>query len=146
MKQIGIVLVASLTLLAWSGFASAQTPQKPLEFKVTVMAEPVVGTPADHFLTFSGPIEIPEVGLAPGTYVFRMVAPSVVQVLSKDKKTVYAMFFTAPTWRPKAEEGYVAAFVRTRDDAPLRMIKLFEPNQLVGRELLYPATAEEIIR
>jgi hypothetical protein len=145
-KQIAVVLVASLTLVAWTGLASAQTPQKPLEFKVTVTAEPVVGSAADHFLTFSGPVEIPDVGLAPGTYIFRILAPSVVQVLSKDRKMVYTTFFTIPTWRPDSEEGDVVAFVKTRNDAPLRMIKWFEPNQLQGRELLYPPAGEEIVR
>src|SRR5713226_10573891 len=48
------------------------------------------------YLTFSGPVEIPGVGLPAGTYIFKIANPNsgldVVQVLSRDRKTVYATF------------------------------------------------------
>lgn len=54
----------------------------------------------DHrtYFTFSGPVELPGVALAPGKYLFRVVNPTtssnVVQVLSADGKQAYGMFFT----------------------------------------------------
>ena len=136
MKKLAIALVACLSFFALSGIAAAQDPQ--LEYKVTVQGDRVSGAATDHFLTFSGPVGIPETGLAPGTYIFRVIAPSVVQVLSKDKKTVYATFFTVPTSRAEAADSDVIDFAKVGDSAPLRIVKWFEPNQVLGRELIYP--------
>ena len=76
------VLIALTTLSA--------AAQQPFEYKVNVMGEAVKGSAGDHFLTFSGPFQIPEVTLPAGTYVFTVVAPSVVRVSSPDRSQQYA--------------------------------------------------------
>ena len=87
------VLIALTTLSA--------AAQEPFGYKVTVMGEAAKGSASDHFLTFSGPFQIPEVTLPAGTYVFTVVAPSVVRVSSPDRSQHYALFFTAPIARPE---------------------------------------------
>jgi hypothetical protein len=57
-------------------------------------------------LTFSGPVSLPNVTLPAGTYVFRFVdvnGTDVLQVLSDDGKTAYAMFNTIPIERAKSD-------------------------------------------
>lgn len=134
------MLAACVTFLALSGSAGAQT--QPLEFKVTVQAETLKGSAGDHFLTFSGPVAIPEVGLAPGTYVFRLVAPSVMQVLSRDRSQLYATFFTVPVSRGEVTDNYEVTMVRVNDLAPVRIVRWFEPNRSSGYELLYRNTID----
>ena len=55
------------------------------------------------FFTFSGPVELPGIALAPGTYMFRLISPSndhsFVQVVSADGKEIYGLFFTLPIER-----------------------------------------------
>ena len=110
--------------------------QQPLEYKVTVMGEAVKGSASDHFLTFSSPFQIPEVTLPAGTYVFTVVAPSVVRVSSPDRSQQYAMFFTAPARQEPADQ-YEMVFARTDAAVPARIAKWFLPNQTLGFEFLY---------
>ena len=95
MKRFAIVVSALAVVLALTTSAVAQQ----VEYKVTVKAEEVRGSATDHFLTFTGPVQIPDVTLPAGTYVFSLVAPSIVQVTSADRSLQYAMFFTAPVQR-----------------------------------------------
>lgn len=144
MRTLGTAIAAIVTVLALAGPVAAQTPQ-PVEFKVTVQAEPVMGSLADHVLTFSAPVDLPQVGLAPGTYVFRILAPSVMQVLNKDRSIVYATFFTLPVWRTEVTSAYDVSLVKVDDRSPLRFVKMFEPNRQAGYEVLYgeaPADTE----
>ena len=139
MKKLGIVLVACVTWVGLSGVATAQV--QPLEFKVTVQGTPVVGSPSDTYMTFSAPVGLPQVGLAPGTYVFRFLSPSVVQVLSSDREKVYTTFFTAPTSRGVASRTVEVTFTSVGATAPLRMVSWFQPDRLSGQELIYPKAA-----
>jgi hypothetical protein len=134
MKRAAIVMVALGFALALSATAVAQQ----VEYKVTVKAEVVTGSPTDHFVTFSGPVQIPEVTLPAGTYVFSLVAPSVVHVTSADRKMHYAMFFTAPIQRLDPAEDYEMTIVPTLATAPGRITTWFMPNQTNGLEFLYP--------
>jgi hypothetical protein len=112
--------------------------QQPLEYKVTVMGEAVKGSASDHFLTFSGPFQIPEVTLPAGTYVFTFVAPSVVRVSSPDRSQQYATFFTMPVEQVEPEDQYRMVFARTGEAVPPRIAKWFLPNRTAGFEVLYP--------
>lgn len=136
MKRLGIALIACAALVTLSSSAAAQP--EPFEYTVTVKGEAVKGSPGDHFLTFSGPVHVPEVTLAAGTYIFTVVAPSLVQVRSADRSQVLALFFTAPVLATDTGEDYAVALTRVGDRAPLRMTRWFLPNQSVGHELLYP--------
>lgn len=138
MKKVATVVLAVVALVVFAAGASAQ---QPIEYTVTVKAEPVKGSPGDHFLTFSAPVHIPEVTLPAGTYIFSLLGSSVVQVMSADRSEVYAMFFTAPAPRLEATDTVEMTFVPTGDFAPLRIEKWFPPKQTRGFEFLYP-TAE----
>ena len=71
-------------------------------------------------ITFSDPVEIPGVHLAgwgvlpAGTYVFKILdSPSdrhIVQIFSKDEKTVYATILAIPNYRLKATDKTVMTF------------------------------------
>ena len=83
------------------------------------------GAPVDRstHLTFSGPVSLPHVTLPAGTYLFRFVDVNnshVVQVLSDDGKTSYAMFETIPIQRtPEAAlDGEAVTFKEARADGP----------------------------
>src|SRR5580658_10870899 len=75
-------LICAATMLA--GFGAAQASAQTADERT--------------FFTFSGPVELPGIALAPGTYMFRLIAPnndhSVVQVLSADGREIYGLFFT----------------------------------------------------
>jgi hypothetical protein len=138
MKKLAPVVLALVAVVAFAAVASAQ---QPLEFTVTVKAEPIRGTPNDHFLTFSGPVQLPGVSLPAGTYIFSLVGSSVVQVSNVDRSEYYALFFTTPALRGAPTPGVEMTFVRARYFAPLRIDKWFLPNQTLGYEFQYETPA-----
>lgn len=133
MKRYAIV-IAVAAVMAFTVSAYAQQ----VEYKVTVRAEEVKGAANDHFLTFSGPVQIPEVTLPAGTYVFSIVAPSVVQVSSPDRTQQYGMFFTAPVYKLQPTDDYDMTIVSSNVAAPGRITTWFLPNREKGFEFLYP--------
>lgn len=118
--------------------AVSAAAQQPFEYKVIVTGEVAKGSASDHFLTFSGPFQIPEVTLPAGTYVFTFVAPSIVRVSSPDRLQQYAMFFTAPAAQQEPGDQYEMVLTRTDPTAPVRIAKWFLPNRIDGFEFLYP--------
>jgi hypothetical protein len=112
------------------------------DLHVTVVgrAGTVAGSPSENFLTFDSPVDVPGVGLAPGEYVFQIVAPSVMQVTSPDHSKTFATFFVMPTERPRATDDYAVSMARTSAGAPPRIEKLFVPDLRAGYEFLYPPT------
>jgi hypothetical protein len=138
MKRVATVVSALAIALAVAANAAAQ---QPVEYNVTVKADVVKGSPNDHFVTFDAPVQIPDVTLPAGTYVFSVVAPSVLQVSSADRTMKYALFFTAPIMRAEAGEEYEWTIAPTNPTAPGRVTKWFLPNQARGFEFLYPAEA-----
>jgi hypothetical protein len=94
------------------------------------------------FFTFSGPVEVPGVALAPGKYLFRIVDPSsggkVVQVLSADGTRPYAMFFTIPAYRLTPASETEIRFMETSADAPPAIKTWWFPGDTMGREFIYP--------
>ena len=56
-----------------------------------------------NYVTVTGPVALPGVTLARGTYIFELASPTsldVVRVLSRDRSKVYFMAFTTPIQRP----------------------------------------------
>lgn len=142
MKLLKVWFVLVAAVIGVSRAAAAQT--QPLGVTVTVKGDEakIAGSDTDHFVTFEVPVEIPGVGLAPGRYVFRFIAPTVVQVLSGDRSQVYAMFLTSPTSRITLSDGHDMTFERTRDDAPIRLVAWFLPYQSIGYQPVYPTETE----
>ena len=113
---------------------------------VAVFATPAsaqaLPVPADRatYLTFSGPVSLPSVSLPAGTYLFRFADPmesdSILEVLSQDGKTVYAMMNTIRVTRGESKEETAVTFKETRADAPPEIHQWFFPDSADGCELI----------
>ncbi len=94
------------------------------------------------YLTFSGPVEIPGVGLPAGTYIFKIANPNsgldVVQVLSRDRKTVYATFFALHNSRFSPSDETIVTFHEPPAGAPQAIKTWFYPGETTGFEFIYP--------
>jgi hypothetical protein len=138
MKSFAILLAGFMAFATLARPAHAQTQGVDVSVTVLGRTTAVTGSSSEHFLTFSAPIGIPGVGLAPGTYIFRFIAPSVMQVLSEDRSTAYAAFFVVPTSRSEITSEYAVVLRRVRSDAPARIATMFAPDASTGYELIYP--------
>jgi hypothetical protein len=92
--------------------------------------------------TFNTPVAVPGVTLPAGSYVFRLADPinahDVVQVLSADGRTPYAMFFALPEWRATAPAEPELRFMETAADMPRAIRTWWYPGETIGFEFLYP--------
>jgi hypothetical protein len=99
-------------------------------------------------ITFSGPVEIPGVhlvgfGVLPaGTYVFKILDSQsdrhIVQIFSKDEKTVYATILAIPNYRLKATDKTVITFRERPAGQPEALRAWFYPGRNWGEEFVYP--------
>lgn len=94
------------------------------------------------YFTFSGPVELPGVALAPGKYIFRLGNPDtsrdVIQVLSADGKMPYGNFFTLRVERPTPASEPEVRFMENAPGAPPAVKTIWYPGQRTGREFIYP--------
>ena len=94
------------------------------------------------YLTFSGPVEIPGSGLPAGTYIFKLADANsgsrVIQVLSRDRKTVYATFFAFPNSRFSPSDETIVTFHEPPAGAPQAIKTWFYPGETTGFEFIYP--------
>jgi hypothetical protein len=114
----------------------------------TLLAElgnaPASAQTADErtFFTFSAPVELPGIGLAPGTYMFRLISPSndhsFVQVVSADGKEIYGLFFTLPVERAPFRSQAEVRFVESPAGAPPAIRAWWNPYDSTGFEFIYP--------
>ncbi|MGD0871609.1 MAG: hypothetical protein ABSB88_18815 [Bryobacteraceae bacterium] len=99
-------------------------------------------------MTFSGPVEIPGVhlvgwGVLPaGTYVFKILNSQsdrhIVQIFSKDEKTIYATILAIPNYRLKATDRTVVTFRERPAGEPEALRAWFYPGRNWGEEFVYP--------
>jgi hypothetical protein len=99
-------------------------------------------------ITFSGPVEIPGVhmvgwGVLPaGTYVFKVMDSQsdrhIVQIFSKDEKTVYATILAIPNYRLKPTDKTVITFRERPAGEPEALRAWFYPGRNWGEEFVYP--------
>lgn len=99
-------------------------------------------------ITFSGPVEIPGVHLAgwgvlpAGTYVFKILDSQsdrhIVQILSRDEKTVYATILAVPNYRLQATDKTVITFRERPSGQPEALRAWFYPGRNWGEEFVYP--------
>lgn len=131
------LLIGAMTLMAVQLPSAATRGQSP-KFKENVQVEAMSGHPLTGLtLTFSGPVGLPGVALAPGSYIFRQPSQNVWQVSSINGQP-YKMFMTVPTARAHAEDGYSVVFKPSPvADAPQRIVALFAPGELIGSEFVY---------
>jgi hypothetical protein len=99
-------------------------------------------------VTFSGPVEIPGVhlvgwGVLPaGTYVFKILDSlsdrHIVQIFSKDEKTIYATILAIPNYRIRATDKTVMTFSERPAGQPEALRAWFYPGRNSGEEFVYP--------
>jgi hypothetical protein len=101
------------------------------------------------FLTFSGNVQVPGVELSAGTYRFRLTNPNtdrnVIQVLSRDGSTVYAMLHTMPTSRTRVTNESTVTFRETPAGVPPEIKALFYGGEHSGYEFMYPKHEATIV-
>jgi hypothetical protein len=147
-----LLLTASLALAFFfvsDTSVNAQTPQLRLNEEVVVTTRaPAIkakGSLGEHFLTFNTPVAVPGVGLAPGSYIFtRPLAsnPNILQVMSADRRHVYAMFFTVPAIRPMVTGHDQIVFGEPAvAGAPTPITRWYLADTSIGYELMYPKIA-----
>jgi hypothetical protein len=139
MKRSIVLTFAALATIGVLGtVAMAANPQ----FRDTITVRGLVkgrGTGADHLLTFSGPVALPGVSLGAGTYVFTRPSPTVLQVLSGDRRHPYAMLLTVATTRTDSIDSYqIVLGPRMAEGAPRRIEAWFVPGESTGQQLIYP--------
>src|SRR3984957_2525958 len=99
-------------------------------------------------VTFSGPVEIPGVHLVgwsvlpAGTYVFKLLDSQsdrhIVQIFSKDEKTIIATILAIPNYRLKATDKTVITFRERPAGEPEAIRAWFYPGMTWGEEFVYP--------
>ena len=99
-------------------------------------------------VTFSGPIEIPGVHatgwaiLPAGSYVFKILDSQsdrhIVQIFSKDEKTIYATVLAIPNYRLQATDKTVINFSERAAGEPEAIRAWFYPGRNWGDEFVYP--------
>jgi hypothetical protein len=94
------------------------------------------------FFTFSAPVELPGVALAPGKYMFRLADPNasldVIQVLSGDGGKSYGIFFTVGAYRPEPAPQPEIRFFETPAGTPPAVRAYWNLGETRGHEFIYP--------
>jgi LPXTG-motif cell wall-anchored protein len=93
------------------------------------------------YFTFSGPVSVPGVTLPAGKYLFRLADSAnrnVVQVLSSDGLTPYAMFFAMRVQRMEAAAEPEIRFMETASNMPVAVDTWWYPNERGGYAFVYP--------
>jgi len=130
-------LIGAMTLLAVQVPGAATHGQSP-KFKESVEVDARTRHALGGItLTFSGPVGLPGVSLAPGSYIFRQPTQNVWQVSSINGQP-YRMFITVPTERAQVDDGYSVVLKRSPvPEAPQRIVALFAPGERIGSEFVY---------
>ena len=102
-------------------------------------------------VTFAQPVELPNIVLQPGTYVFRLLdTPGnrhVVQVFNAEETKLYTTILAIPNSRLTPTEKTVIPFEERPAGMPEAMHAWFYPGDNFGQEFVYPkARAAEIAK
>jgi hypothetical protein len=128
MKRFSSIRASALVVLLMAGLS----------------AGPAHASESDRLLyfTFNTPVEVPGVGLPAGTYLFKLAnsgsASSVVQVFSRDGRTLYSTFLTLPAPRLEAASDSTVMFFETASGAPHVIRTWFYAGDKDGLEFVYP--------
>jgi hypothetical protein len=124
--SFAIAAIAAFCAL-WPGNARAQSPDRK-----TVV-------------TFSQPVEVPNLVLPAGTYIFKRldtVTPNLIQILNADESRVFATLITASDYRQEASDETVITFEERPNGSPKAIKDWFYPGDTAGEEFLYPHQQE----
>jgi len=92
-------------------------------------------------VTVSRPVEVPNLVLPIGTYIFEALENGrVTRIFSADESRVYATLLTQPDERREPVDNAVITFKETPKGALERIDSWFFAGESIGSEFLYPAT------
>jgi hypothetical protein len=137
MKQVkhgvAVAVVVGASMLAGVG-AGAKG-----QFRESITVQGIMsGSTQEHHLTFSAPIALPGVALAPGTYIFSRPASNILLVTNAKRKP-YAMLSTVAVARTSPSDRYeVILGAPLADGSPKRIEAWFAPGEANGQQLMYP--------
>ena len=93
-------------------------------------------------LTFSGPVQLPNVTLPAGSYVFKLADISgnrhVVQVFDKGEKKIFATMLAVPNERIEASDKPIVLFSERASGSPQAVKVWYYPGERTGNEFVYP--------
>ena len=101
---------------------------------------------ADQFdkkivVSFNKAVEIPNLVLEPGTYVFRLAnhgdIPNLVQVFNEDETQIYASLLTISKYRDTVTDRPVFQFEERNVGEPMAIDAWFYPGEDTGYEFVY---------
>ena len=144
MKFFGTSLMVMLAMLTfpWSADSQTKTPSPTFDVNVTPGPTRVAGSPSDRVLTFNVPIEVPGTSLPAGTYIFRSLTPSVIVVMSVDRRKIHAAFQTISSYRTTTRE--IVTFAAGGDTQAFRIIGWYPPDS-TGWEPIYPRSPKRSV-
>ena len=92
-----------------------------------------------NHLTFSGPVGLPGVTLAAGTYVFEVaeINPQIVRVLSRDGSSLYFTGFTQTVRRPASRGAREVTFAEAQPGIAPRIAAWYPVGAPRGYQFLY---------
>jgi hypothetical protein len=135
--KTGIVFTCAVVLAA-SQFPVTTLRAQDRKFNEIVTVQGALRAGAnDVAMTFSGPVALPGLSLASGTYMFRHLSPRVVQVASASGRA-YSMYITIPAVRDTATDDYAVVLgAPAAPGAPRRIVALFAPGEMTGEQFVY---------
>jgi len=94
------------------------------------------------YMTFSGPVQLPGVTLAAGTYTFKLADIEtnrhIVQVFSKDDNKLITTLMTISNERLEPVKDTFVMFSERPSGSPVAVKAWFYPGRRIGEEFLYP--------
>ena len=92
-------------------------------------------------VSFSKPVEIPNLVLQAGTYVFKLAGhgniPNVVQVYNEDESQIYASLLTIPKYRDTVTDQPEFQLEESNQGEPTAIDAWFYPGENTGYEFVY---------
>jgi hypothetical protein len=93
-------------------------------------------------VTFSGPVQVPNVNLPAGTYIFKLVSSDsnrhVVQITNEREDRVFATILAIPDYRLSATSRTVMYFTERASGSPQAVKSWFYPGDNFGQRFVYP--------
>ena len=92
-------------------------------------------------MTFSSAVELPNMRLEPGTYVFKMAdtaSRNVIQVFDKDEKNILGQWLFVSAERPEVSGDTVVTFRETSAASTPAVQFWYYPGEKIGKEFIYP--------
>jgi hypothetical protein len=126
------LLIGALIVVLMPRPIAAQADWEAREFLVDI--HPNLTFPGlsagERVLMFDRPVQIPGARLSAGPYIFRTVAPGLLQVADTTRARIYSTFFVIPIYRRDRNDNGLEQikFQETGDDESLRIVAWYTPD------------------